>query len=132
MKGLKGIVLFCFSIFMFVSCSESANTDIVEEESIDESIEMLASVFDGPYSEAMIKEKMEILFLQYDIPLERNSYLKIGNELVALKKTSKGQYTEMDIIATLLESKSHDFGVSLNEQLVWTIEHLDNQYAINK
>ena len=132
MDVLLRIFAFCFSIFIFVSCSQSIDTEIVEAESIDDSVEMLASVYEGDYSELMIKEKMEILFLQYDIPLERNSFLKIGNELVALRKNSKGQYTEMDIIATLLDSKSHDFGVSLNEQLVWTIEHLDNQYAINK
>ena len=130
MGGLKNIFVFCLSIFLFGACNE--NAEIVEDESIDESVEMLASVFEGPYTDVMIKEKMEILFLQYDIPLERNGYLKIGNELVALRKNCNGQYTEMDIIATLLESKSHDFGVSLNEQLVWTIEHLDNQYAINK
>ena len=129
---MKNIFTFWFLIFLFSACNENANTEIVEDESIDESVEMLASVFEGPYSDVMIKEKMEILFLQYDIPLERNSYLKIGNELVALRKNCNGQYTEMDIIATLLESKSHDFGVSINEQLVRTIEHLDNQYAINK
>ena len=120
-----------FSIMVLVSCNDQKN-EVVEVESIDDSIEMLASVFQGPYTKTIIKEKMEILFLQYDIPLVRNSYLKIGNELVALRKNSNGKYTEMDIIATLLESKSHDFGVTLNEQLVWTIEHLDSQYAINK
>ena len=131
MGSIKRLLIMGFSIMVLVSCNDQKN-EVVEVESIDDSIEMLASVFQGPYTKTIIKEKMEILFLQYDIPLVRNSYLKIGNELVALRKNSNGKYTEMDIIATLLESKSHDFGVTLNEQLVWTIEHLDSQYAINK
>ena len=55
MGSIKRLLIMGFSIMVLVSCNDQKN-EVVEVESIDDSIEMLASVFQGPYTKTIIKE----------------------------------------------------------------------------
>ena len=102
---------------VITGCTLEKQTHQVEEANINEDIEMLAHVFEGNYSNAVIKESMDILFIKYHIKPERNNYLRIGNTLIEYRKGANGQFEEMDIINEMIITSNLDKKISFDEQL---------------
>ena len=115
-------------IVVLASCGSNTGTDEMRGVSI-ESFEMLESVFEGPDSKWGIKEKLDEMFTIYKIELKDANYLKVGNQLVAIKKESKGRFREMDIINHMINAKIGEGGVSFNRQLIKMVRELNDELA---
>jgi len=87
-----------------LSCNGRMSTKDMNNGSMTEAIEMLEASFLAPTNKVFIKEKMDLLFALYNVDHIRNNYLLIGNKLVQLRKNSKGNYTEMDLIQIMINS----------------------------
>jgi hypothetical protein len=61
--------------------------------------------------------------------LKKENYLKVGNSLVAVRKSSKGSYVEIDIINDMIKANSGAQGVSLDEQLDKSAKALERNLA---
>ena len=94
-----------------------------------ETFEMLESVFDGPYSKYVIKDKMDEVFALYEMEAKQGNYLKVGNSLVDYKKDSNGSFREMDIINHMIESNTGEGGVSFDEQLNISVRAMKRELA---
>jgi len=117
-------------VMIMVACG-SSNDNKEDKENIGEVMEMLESVFVGPYDKFMIKKKLDQVFEMYQITPKREDYLMVGNTLVSLRKQSRSAYVEMDIINDMLSSNSALHGVSFDEQLNRTVDILDRNMATN-
>ena len=94
-----------------------------------ETFEMLESVFDGPFSKYAIKDKLDEVFVLYDMESMQGNYLKVGNSLVELKKESNGNFREIDIINHMIEANTGEGGVSFNEQLNKSVRAMKKELA---
>ena len=90
---------------------------------------MLESVFDGPYSSSVIKDKMDEVLALYEKEANQGNYLKIGNALVDYRKDSNGSFREMDIINHMIESNTGEGGVSFDEQLNISVRAMKRELA---
>ena len=117
-------------LMVFLACGSSQDNQ-ESNENIGEVMEMLESVFVGPYDKYMIKKKMDMVFEMYQITPQREDYLMVGNTLVALRKQSRSAYVEMDIINDMIKTNSALHGISFDEQLNRTIDILDRNLASN-
>ena len=117
-------------LMVFLACGSSLDNH-ESNENIGEVMEMLESVFVGPYDKYMIKKKMDMVFEMYQITPQREDYLMVGNTLVALRKQSRSAYVEMDIINDMIKTNSALHGISFDEQLNRTIDILDRNLASN-
>ena len=115
---------------ILLACGSSQDNQ-ESNENIGEVMEMLESVFVGPYDKYMIKKKMDMVFEMYQITPQREDYLMVGNTLVALRKQSRSAYVEMDIINDMIKTNSALHGISFDEQLNRTIDILDRNLASN-
>ena len=112
MKNLISIMI----IALLVGCGPTGGNS-GSAENTEEAMEMLESVFEGPYSKWAIKQKMDTVLTLYNTELVKENYLKVGNQLVAKRKESDGAIREMDIIAHMINANSGREGVSFDEQL---------------
>ena len=115
-------------IVIMVSCG-SSNEDGKMTGDTAEALDMLESVFDGPYSKWAIKSKLDTVLTMYNMELKKENYLKVGNSLVAVRKGSKGSYVEIDIINDMIKANSGAQGVSLDEQLDKSAKALERNLA---
>jgi len=122
--------MICLLFVSLLACG-NRNHDQGANESISEVMEMLESVFVGPYDKYMIKKKMDMVFEMYQITPEREDYLMVGNTLVALRKQSRSAYVEMDILNDMIKTNSSIHGISFDEQLNRTVDILDRNLATN-
>ena len=118
-------------LVVVISACGNSQKDTETKENIQEAMEMLESVFVGPYDKFIIKEKMDLVFEMYDLSPKREDYLMVGNTLVALRKQSRNAYVEMDIINEMIKSNSGIHGISFDEQMNRTVDILDRNIAIN-
>jgi len=123
-------LLFAIAIVSLTACG-SGDGSVGGTGSTEEVMEMLESVFDGPYSKWAIKEKMDTVFIMYNMELNKENYLKVGNNLVALKKESDNSIREMAIINHMIEESDHASGVSFNEQLNRSVKALERRLVEN-
>lgn len=93
----------------------------------EEAMEMLESVFEGPFSKWAIKEKMDTVLMLYKIELVKENYLEVGNKLVAARKESGNLIREMDIIDHMINENSTTQGVSFDEQLDQSVREIKNK-----
>ena len=124
MKNLISLLI----IVLFTACGSNSGSD-GSAESSEEVMEMLESVFEGPYSRWAIKDKMDTVLTAYNIELKKENYLKIGNQLVAARKESG--VLEVSIINELLEAKAKAGGLSFDDQLRRTTQDLQ-QNLVNR
>ena len=117
-------------LMIFLACGSSQDNQ-ESNENIGEVMEMLESVFVGPYDKYMIKKKMDMVFEMYQINPQREDYLMVGNTLVALRKQGRSAYVEMDIINDMIKTNSALHGISFDEQLNRTVDILDRNLASN-
>lgn len=117
-------------LMIFLACGSSQDNQ-ESNENIGEVMEMLESVFVGPYDKYMIKKKMDMVFEMYQINPKREDYLIVGNTLVALRKQGRSAYVEMDIINDMIKTNSALHGISFDEQLNRTVDILDRNLASN-
>lgn len=115
-------------IFIFTACGTNTDVDDIYNGS-NESFEMLEAVFDGPYKKQLIKERLDEMLTSYNMELKDDNYLKIGNQLVAIKKESKGKFREMDIINHMITASAEDGSSSFNQQLTKTVRELKQELA---
>ena len=117
-------------LMILLACGSSQDNQ-GSNENIGEVMEMLESVFVGPYDKYMIKKKMDMVFEMYQINPQREDYLMVGNTLVALRKQGRSAYVEMDIINDMIKTNSALHGISFDEQLNRTVDILDRNLASN-
>ena len=117
-------------LMILLACGSSQDNQ-GSNENIGEVMEMLESVFVGPYDKYMIKKKMDMVFEMYQINPQREDYLMVGNTLVALRKQGRSAYVEMDIINDMIKTNSAMHGISFDEQLNRTVDILDRNLASN-
>ena len=117
-------------LMILLACGSSQDNQ-ESNENIGEVMEMLESVFVGPYDKYMIKKKMDMVFEMYQINPQREDYLMVGNTLVALRKQGRSAYVEMDIINDMIKTNSALHGISFDEQLNRTVDILDRNLASN-
>ena len=130
MQSNMNKLLFTAFLMVLLACGNSQDNQ-KSNENIGEVMEMLESVFVGPYDKYMIKKKMDMVFEMYQINPQREDYLMVGNTLVALRKQSRSAYVEMDIINDMIKTNSAWHGISFDEQLNRTIDILDRNLASN-
>ena len=95
-------------VLLLFSCNSRTDKTDTNNGNMLETIEMLETSFLAPVNKVFIKEKMDLLFALYNVDHIRKNYLLIGNKLVQLRKNSKGNYTEMDLIQIMIkENKSN-------------------------
>ena len=124
MKNLLLVLI----IAVFTACGSSNGGDGTTAN-VEETMEMLESVFEGPYSKWAIKDKLDTVLELYDMELVQENYLKIGNALVALRKESNGSFIEMDIVNDMINANSGEQGVSFNSQLNNSVRTLQKNLA---
>ena len=114
---MRKTIALCLLIAGITGCTLEKKNPVLLETNVNDAIEMLSYVFHGNYSNSIIKESMDILFIKYEIKPERNNYLRIGNTLTEYRKQSKGQFQEMDIISEMIivaqERNNHTFDAHL-------------------
>jgi outer membrane protein OmpA-like peptidoglycan-associated protein len=99
-----------------VACSKNAGYQQESDGNINEVIEMLEVAFSGTQNKVLIREQMDLLFAIYNIDHKKLNYLAIGNRLVGLRKESKGNYSEMDLIEILISAIPNIMQFSSAEQ----------------
>ena len=93
---------------------------------------MLSSVFTGGYTQKDIKEKMDAVFTLYKMPITGDDYLKAGNTLTSLRKSSTKGVTEMDIIMHMILADTGWQGVSFDEQAGTSARTIEAKLADKK
>ena len=124
MKNFIAVIL----IAVMASCG-SSNQDGGMSGDTAEAMDMLESVFEGPYSKWAIKSKLDTVLTMYNMELKNENYLKVGNSLVAMRKGSNGSFVEIDIINDMINANSGAQGVSLDEQLNKSAKALERNLA---
>lgn len=69
---------------------------------IEEAMEIIQSSFAGPYGVTIVAESLKLLLKEYKVEPKVENYLKIANDLIIIRKDSKGKIQEMDIINDML------------------------------
>lgn len=115
-------------VIVLASCG-TEQKDSMDVGSSIETFEMLESVFDGPYNQYAIKDRMDEVFALYNLDAKQSNYLKIGNALVDFKKESNGSFREMDIINHMIEANTGEGGVSFDEQFNKSVRTLKRELA---
>lgn len=69
---------------------------------IKEAMEIIQSSFAGPYSITVVSESLTLLLKEYNIEPKIENYLRISDDLIKIRKLSKGKVQEMDIINDML------------------------------
>lgn len=117
-----------FIIVIMASCGSSNEQGGMSGDTA-EAMDMLESVFDGPYSKWAIKSKLDTVLTMYKMELKNENYLKVGNSLVAMRKDGDGSFVEMDIINDMINTNSGAQGVSLDEQMDKSAKALERNLA---
>ena len=131
MKNTLIVVL----ISIFTSCgtnNDTSDSGKKKSPSKSEAIEMLSSVFIGSFSQREIKEKMDAVMTLYKLPLNGENYLKTGNTLTSLRKSSNNGVSEMDIITHMIIASTGWEGVSFEEQVGISARSLETKLAEKK
>ncbi|MBL4578243.1 MAG: hypothetical protein JKX74_07210 [Flavobacteriales bacterium] len=115
-------------VIVLASCG-TEQKDSMDVGSSIETFEMLESVFDGPYNQYAIKDRMDEVFALYNLDAKQSNYLKIGNALVDFKKESNGSFREMDVINHMIEANTGEGGVSFDEQFNKSVRTLKRELA---
>ena len=108
--------LIILTLTVMVACSKNAGYQQEADGNINEVIEMLEVAFSGTQNKVLIREQMDLLFAIYNIDHKKLNYLSIGNRLVGLRKESKGNYSEMDLIEILISAIPNIMQFSSAEQ----------------
>ncbi len=117
-----------FVIAIMASCGSSSQQGGMSGDTA-EAMDMLESVFEGPYSKWAIKSKLDTVLTMYKMELKNENYLKVGNRLVAMRKDGDGSFVEMDIINDMINTNSGAQGVSFDEQLDKSAKALERNLA---
>ena len=128
MKNILIVIL----ILIFTSCGTNNDTSDSGKKrapSKSEAVEMLSSVFIGSFSQQDIKEKMDAAMTMYKLPLTGENYLKVGNSLTSLRKSSNKGISEMDIITHMILADTGWQGVSFDEQAGISARSLETKLA---
>ncbi|MBN4051450.1 hypothetical protein JYU16_01405 [bacterium AH-315-M05] len=128
MKNILIVVL----ILIITSCgtnNDTSDSGKKRSPSKSEAIEMLESVFIGSFSQREIQEKMDAVMTLYKLPLNGENYLKTGNTLTSLRKSSKKGVSEMDIITHMIIASTGWQGVSFDEQAGISVRILEKKLA---
>ena len=130
---MKNILMVMF-IALFASCggNNAADTEEKRPASKSEALEMLSSVFTGGYTQKDIKEKMDAVFTLYKMPITGDDYLKAGNTLTSLRKSSANGVTEMDIIMHMILADTGWQGVTFDEQAGTSARTIEAKLADKK
>lgn len=125
-------ILIVILIAIFTSCgTNNDNSDAGEKvpPSKSEAIEMLGSVFIGSFSQKEIQEKMDAVMTMYKLQLSGENYLKTGNALTSLRKSSNKGVNEMDIITHMILANTGWKSISFDEQAGISARSLEKKLA---
>lgn len=128
MKNILIVIL----IAIFTSCGTNNDTSDAGEKrppSKSEAIEMLGSVFIGSFNQLEIREKMDAVMTLYKLQLSGENYLKTGNTLTSLRKSSNKGVNEMDIITHMIIANTGWQGISFDEQAGESARSLEKKVA---
>ena len=130
---MKNIFILILILFI-TSCGTNDTSDGGKKRSPSkaEAIEMLESVFTGSLTQQDIKEKMGAALTMYKLPQTGENYLKVGNSLTSLRKSSNNNVTEMDIVTHMILADTGWEGVSFEEQAGISARSLEKKLANKK
>ena len=129
-------ILVIIPLLIFTSCGtgngDSNSKEVKNIPSKSEAIAMLQSVFIGTYSKQEIEENMGAVMTFYKVPITGENYLKAGNTLASLRKSSKKGVSEMDIIIHMIKADSGWKNISFDEQASKSARVLEMKLAEKK
>jgi len=136
MFKISKYILIIILMLIFTSCgtnsSDSKAKEVKNAPSKSEAITMLQSVFIGSHSKQDIEENMSAVMTFYKVPITGENYLRTGNTLASLRKSSKKGVTEMDIIIHMIKADSGWKNISFDEQASKSARVLEIKLAEKK
>ena len=93
---------------------------------------MLHSVFIGSFNKQEIEENMDAVLTFYKLSHTGDNYLRAGNTLASLRKSSNKDVSEMDIITHMILADTGWEGVSFDEQASISARSLEKKLAVKK
>ena len=126
--------LIVIMIAILASCGTNNTSDSEKKKAPSklEAIEMLGSVFTGSYSQQEIQENMDAVITLYKLSLSGENYLKTGNTLTSLRKSSNNGVSEMEIVTHMIIANTGWQGVSFDEQASESARSLEKKLAQKK
>lgn len=113
-------IIFLFGLLGLGACSSSkpTNTDSV-------ALQQMAREFAGKYSVEFIRTEVNAVFKAYEVPQNETNYQRCADELIRLRKASKNEVSEMDILSHVRAINARAYGVSFFKQLQASAKYLE-------
>jgi len=115
---------------VFIALLSGCSPVVEENEGADDAdgaLSMLESVFEGQHDKLAIGLMMDSVLTLYNVELNKENYLKMGNMLVAKRMANEDRFLEMDILAHMSSVNSGQKGVSFEEQLSKSIRAMKSR-----
>ncbi len=96
------IVIIIITALIGLTINKPSNPPQPINNDIKEAMEIIQSSFAGPYGVTIVSESLNLLLKEYNVEPKVENYLRISNDLIEIRKLSKGKVQEMDIINDML------------------------------
>jgi len=89
-------------------------------------LQQMAKEFRGEYKLNFIRTEVNAAFEAYEVPQTEANYQRCADALIQLRKASKNNVSEMDILSHVKALNARAYGVSFFKQLKASAKYLEN------